>query len=159
MEIELSQGYKAKVDSEDYERVSQHKWYAQVSRGRDAYAKRNVRIDTGRTSQGLSRFVMDAPKGMVVDHINGDTLDNRKENLRVCTNQENTRNRYRSWGKTGYKGVSLCHCGYRVRIKKGDKIVHIGVYPTPEEAALSYNRAAVEEYGEYARLNEVSVCN
>ena len=146
------------IDAEDWDRVSQHKWGVRYDPG---FKSRDVfYVCSGfytPASEGgpktrqvqLHRFIMDAPKGMVVDHINGDTLDNRKENLRICTPTQNKRNS-RPAGSVEYKGVlrhgpitwkATCHKEY------------LGLYRTKEEAALVVDKAAKEKFGEYAYLN------
>ena len=94
-----------------------------------------------------------------VDHRNNDGLDNRKENLRVCTHQQNRANsKLQSNNTSGYKGVVYNNESGRrkrwtVRMKVDNKNVYVGRYLTKEEAASAYNEAAKKYYGEYARLN------
>lgn len=102
----------------------------------------------------LHRLIMKAPKGMVVDHINGDRFDNRKCNLRICTQAENMRNRKPNAG-VKYKGVRLKYSRFEARIGVGKKQIFIGKFDTEIEAAMAYNEAAVKFHGEYARLNEI----
>ena len=157
--IPLSQGKFTIVDDDDFERVSQLKWsYI------NGYAKRQMkRADGRRRLLGLQRFIvgLDGDDPRVVDHINGDTLDNRKENLRICTKRENTRNQ-RPKDRLGkstsiYKGVSWKNDMYkwRVRLAIDRKEVIVGYYVCEKEAALAYNKAALEYFGEYAWLNDV----
>jgi hypothetical protein len=103
---------------------------------------------------------MDAPDGVQVDHINRNTLDNRRSNLRLCTASQNRYNQKpRKDSVTGFKGVSF-HPDKKVKqwqakiIVEGRKI-SLKYHATAEEAALAYNRAAVIHHGEFARLNEV----
>lgn len=103
----------------------------------------------------MHRLLTNAPKGMDVDHKNRNTLDNRKENLRICTRSENMQN---SVGKLErnltYKGVYKTREGrYASRIYQNYKKTHIGVYDTIEDAALAYDQRAIELFGEFARLN------
>lgn len=148
--IELTQGYVAIVDDEDYERVSKYKWCVSS----DGY--------THNGTVGLMhRFIMgiDDPN-LVVDHINHDTLDNRKKNLRVCTNQQNNFNS-KPYNKIGYKGVTnkaksdkrYRKKTYQARITKDGIKYHLGYYSTPEQAAAAYNGAARILFGEFAYLN------
>ena len=100
------------------------------------------------------------PKGLVVDHINHNGLDNRKDNLRFGTNQQNQQNsRSHKNSSSQYKGVSLYK---RPRSKRWEayithkrKKTHIGYFTCAHEAALAYNKKAKELFGEYALLNEV----
>ncbi len=93
---------------------------------------------------------------MVVDHINGDRTDNRRCNLRLCTNKENVRNaRVASHNTTGYKGVSYNkrRKKYESRITVDGRQLFLGYFINPIEAALAYDRAALRYLGEYARPN------
>ena len=168
------------VDDEDYDRVveaiGRGKWYAHEAQPGYVYAM------NGSRDMAVHRVVVDPPKGMVVDHANGDRLDNRKENLRVCTIAQNSQNKkLRRDSKSGYKGV------YEVRVyrrkytsKKTGKVtwyvsnlkkpfrayisdpetvypkkrhIRLGYYATAEEAARAYDKKAKEMYGEFAYLN------
>lgn len=106
----------------------------------------------------MHRELARTPKGMSTDHINGNRLDNRKKNLRVCTHSENCKNRgNRIDNKTGYKGVFPYGNGrFRVKIKLDGKMLHVGLYDTADEAARAYNRKAKELFGKYARLNKLN---
>lgn len=99
MEILLTQKQKAKVNVEDYQRVNQYKWHACYNYHTSSFYAANSKYFGRKFCKHrvkviyLSRFIMNAPKGKVVDHINHDTLDNRRENLRVITNTKNLQNR------------------------------------------------------------------
>ena len=95
-----------------------------------------------------------------IDHINGQRDDNRINNLRACKNQENCQNsRMPKHNSTGYKGVAVCgnpETGrFRAYISPHRKQIHIGVFDTPEEAAIAYNKEAVRWFGEFARINDI----
>lgn len=142
--IELTKGYVAIVDDEDYERVSKYKWY--ISNG---YAQNST---VGR----MYRFIMgvDDPN-LVIDHINHDTLDNRKKNLRACTQRQNSFNQ-KPYNETGYKGVRIkkgLKKSYQAQIWKNGIHYYLGYYLTPEQAAAAYNGAARILFGEFAYLN------
>ena len=112
----------------------------------------------GGRDKSVHRVIMDAPKGMDVDHINGDPLDNRKENLRLCTRRENCRNKkVRADSKSGFKGVYVRpNDRYQAYIgdpAKKSRHINLGTYGTPEEAARAYDKKAIELHGEYAVLN------
>lgn len=152
-ELPLSKGLVALVDEADYAWASQWKWFAKGPEGR-VYAARCERgVDRlKRRTIRLHRELMQPPAELDVDHINGNGLDNRRENLRVCTTAENCRNRV---GLGGYKGVRL----FRKSGKWGARIVvdyrhiHLGCFATPEEAARAYDDAALKLHGPFARLN------
>lgn len=91
-EIPLTRGLSAVVDDEDYAELSKHNWCAIVNEYGYAYAVRFTRVPSRRLIR-MHRALTDAPKGLVVDHVNGDTLDNRRSNLRVCSQRDNDRNR------------------------------------------------------------------
>tara|TARA_R100000152_G_C6636325_1_gene82350 strand:- start:6 stop:569 length:564 start_codon:yes stop_codon:yes gene_type:complete len=109
----------------------------------------------------MHKFIMNAPKGMCVDHINHDGLDNRRENLRICTYSQNSQNkRRRVDSKSGYKGVHQISEKYKLKKRfmaylrpKGQKRIRLGHYLTAEEAAKAYDKKAKELFGEFAELN------
>lgn len=94
-----SSGHKFVVDEEDFEKLNCFKWH--ILQGKDGHLYAN----NGKVGL-MHRFITSTKKGMVVDHINGNGLDNRKENLRVCTVTQNQGNsKIRKDNKSGYKGV------------------------------------------------------
>lgn len=146
-QVPLSKGLCAVVDAEDFERVRALKWSASVS-NRCIYAVKRFarrRADGGRGSYGVSmhRFILDAPEGLVVDHINGDGLDNRRGNLRVCTVTENNRNRRRSNRRAVELNIRLAPKSGRFQVNVGG---HRGTFDTIEEAR-QVRQAALMELG------------
>ena len=151
------------LDDEDYDRVAQRgKW--QITRSKRKHSDDVFYVNIGpRKGKGggtsIHRFIMKPPKGMVVDHINHNGLDNRKENLRICTQTENMRNNRASYGEVPFKGViddseRKGHLRpYRAEVRRKNSGNFIGYYATPEEAAIAYDEAAKEEFGEFAYLN------
>jgi hypothetical protein len=122
-------------------------------RGNDpACLMKNVGAETWR----LHRLLMRAPPGCVVDHMNGNPLDNRGANLRVCTAAENSRNRRTQRGThSGYKGVYIHHSGrWQAVIRFEGKKHSLGLYDTAEAAADAYDRGAVRMFGAFARTNK-----
>lgn len=152
-EISLTKGKVAMIDIEDFELVSQNKWHVS-----DGYAARAERIDYGKYKVvKMHRIVMNCPQGLEVDHLNGDKLDNRKSNLRICTHQQNTQNRKIQTNSGGYKGVYFYKNkpNWKKRYLAHIKQKNLGCYATALEAARVYNKAALEIFGEFARLNEI----
>lgn len=144
-----------KLDPEDEYLLAKYSWSIQ-SKG---YAQTIVCHDKKPTAILMHRVIMNAPKSMWVDHINGDTLDNRRSNLRLCTSSQNHQNCGKQINnKTGYKGV----CGrlpankkFLASIQSNYKLYHLGLYETPRQAAIAYNNAAILLHGKFAHLNEI----
>lgn len=143
------------VDDSDFDLVSQFNWSltATSESNKKQYAHRR-----NRTSGGLvlmHRFILDMPKknGLCVDHINGDTLDNRRCNLRICTQGENMRNYRHAWGKEGIRGVMQTRTGkYRARIRFNNVLYHIGTFDTQQDASVAYAFASGLLHGEFGSL-------
>lgn len=154
-QISLSKGQVAIVDAIDYEELSAFKWHAHCTHG-IWYAMRKAFVDGKRTTLLMHRVLMNVSGKKTVDHINGNGLDNRRANLRLATYTENNQNRgaYRN-NKSGYKGVSPSRNRWRARIKHDGKLVDLGTYTTPEDAAIAYNCGAIRFFGEFAVLNKV----
>lgn len=154
-EITISDGSIVTVDSEDFEILSQWKWSANGN----GYAVRNERYEPKKyRKQYMHRVIMNASSGEIVDHINGNTLDNRKENLRICDirgNAQNSRGKKRMYSQ--YKGVTYCKKRQKwvAQITVDTKNRSLGGFTEELEAALAYNKAAIEHYGEYARINNI----
>lgn len=134
--ITLSNGLVTKVDDEDYEMLSQVPWTAQWNRQRTKhYAVRRERIgptrkDRKQIAEFMHRIIMDPPKGLFVAHKNGDTLDDRRANLRIVTNRQNSLNnhRVRNGGAHRYRGR------WRAQIGRHVKTLHLGYFDNQEEA-------------------------
>lgn len=152
-EIQIS-GYTVLVDDEDLERVQALAWHVgnKGAHGDPYFEHCTWKQPIIR----LNRFIMGCAykDGKVVDHINGDTLDNRKQNLRICTTAENCMNGRTRKNTSGYKGVDFWRTGkhkWRARITKNYKIVWTGYFATPEEAYEARCKALEEFHGEFAR--------
>lgn len=147
------------IDADDVGRVTKHQWYFSGSSTHKYLFSEicGVRIY-------LHRFIANAITGQTVDHANGNTIDNRKKNLRLCTQAENSRNlRKRLIGKpdthytSQYRGVSFRKDRQRWTAHIGTKKERwcLGCYETEKEAAAAYNAAARKRYGLFATLNEI----
>lgn len=155
-EIKLSKGYRAIVDDADFGWLSALPWFAREPSNPDkpVYATRSGEghpIYMHREILGLSYG--DPRRG---DHKNGDSLDNRRENLRVCTVSQNGANQRKQVRRAGqFKGVSFRSNKnkYRAYIKHGGRAKQLGSFSTAEEAARAYDTAARLLFGEFARLN------
>lgn len=158
-EIRLTHGKVALVDDEDFEYLNQFKWCVHRHSGKHPYAARHTPWCDGKRKYILMhREIMNPPINMQVDHKNRDTLDNRRGNLRICTNRENSMNSARYINNAcGFKGVILDKsCAkWRARITIGGKKIHLGMFGDLRKAALAYNNAAIKYFGKFARLNEI----
>ncbi len=154
--IPLTQGKCAIVDDGDYEWLCQYKWYA-MRCGNVYYAGRNAK---GKNKKPIymHREILNVPQGVETDHVNGDGLDNRERNMRICTKQENQFNMksYKA-GSSKYKGV----CWHKriekwhAQIRHNGKRIYLGVFDKENDAANAYNVKATELFGEFARLNNI----
>ena len=137
------------IDTKDLELIDQCTWYGKTGKW-DQYARGTIQ---GKEYK-MHRIILNVTDPKIhVDHINGNTYDNRRSNLRLSNNMMNHANqKIRSDNKTGFKGVTKRGTKYIARIGKAGKIV-LGYYTTPEEAAHAYDIAAIKLYGEYAKLN------
>lgn len=154
-EIILSRGLVALIDDADYEwAMTGGKWHAS-SHPTHPYAVRTVWV--GKKSHGeiLHRLII--PTDQHVDHINGNTLDNRRANLREASVSQNAANRkMRADSRNKFKGVQksvVPHAPWLASLTVGGTYHHLGVFATQEEAARAYDAAAIEHFGEFARLN------
>lgn len=154
--IKLTQGKFALIDEIDFELVSQFKWYYFKRKDRkNEYALTSIIKDGKRTTIRLHCLIMNSPKNILIDHKNGNGLDNRRENLRLASNQQNQQNSQISKAnKTGFKGVSIHPSGkYQSSIRANNKDIYLGLFADPKEAAQVYDNAAKKYFGEFAKLN------
>jgi hypothetical protein len=144
-------GYDVLIDDEDYERYKGHKWIIRLSRKTIPYVGYYEK-EIKRVIE-LQRFIMNNPKGLFVDHINGNPLDNRKCNLRICTPMQNCHNqKKRTTNTSGYKGVSPAKNGrWRATIRGNGERIHLGYFRDPALAHAAYCEASKKYHGEYGR--------
>ena len=147
------EAYEVLIDAEDVDKVKDYTWNVD-SRLYCYYTKLNKSI--ARLHRYIHRYIMNAPEGMVVDHINGDKLDNRKCNLRICTQGENVMNRPKPKNNTsGCKGVNWDKVNqkWKVELKCKGKYIFLGRYENLEEAKKVRIEAELKYFGEYANPN------
>ena len=153
-EIPLTQGKVAIVDDEDFERLNQFKWCAHKSRNM-FYADRNSLSVSGKKKTIKMHKMLLPCDEMKIDHRNGNGLDNRKENLRICTNRENCSNKRHPHkdNKLGIKGVNFdkkCN-KFRAQIMTMGKKIHLGLFNVMGDADSAYRLAEEKYFGEFAR--------
>lgn len=152
--IKLTRGFFSLIDSEDLEKVSNHSWCIHKN-GKQGKVYAAARIN--KSLFLLHRFILGINnKKIQIDHINGDTLDNRKLNLRICFQKENLRNSNKHLdSKNKYKGVfyNKRNKNWRSVICKDYKRYEIGSFKTQKEAAKAYDKKAIELFGKFAKLN------
>lgn len=171
VEIIMSGGFVVLVDAADYFLVSGYKWRASQPNSGTPYAMTDG--DDNHTLL-MHRFIMDAPKGMDVDHIDGNRLNNQRSNLRIVTRRENCRNRNQvladKKNKWGFHGVCRPNGNGRLyygRLAIDGRQIYTKGYETPIEAARAWDDLAIRHYGRAAKLNfpreqtleELSVAN
>jgi len=160
--ISLTCGRFAKIDLDDFDRINQWNWRA-VSTG-TANCLRAIRCTKKKDKNSgkvirktflMHREVINAPPEFVVDHINHDSLDNRRSNLRLATHAQNSANmkRHNTKNNKPYKGVHKNKTKWRAVISQYGKYKHIGNFDTQIEAAKAYDSKAIELFGEFAYLN------
>lgn len=156
-EIPLTKGKFAIVDDEDYEELSKYKWQASsIRRNEICYATRKVIVNGKRKEVKMHIVINRTPAGMDTDHINGNGLDNRKENLRTASPSQNAINigkRKKSGTSSSYKGVGRNGKKWASVISLNGKKIYLGMYESEIEAARVYDAKAKELYGEFALLN------
>lgn len=157
-QIPLTQGKFAVIDDIDYEMVICFKWTAITNHG-NWYAVRRVTYAPKKSRiLSLHRFITNAPSNMEVDHINGDGLNCTRNNMRVCTQKQNSTNKKKPINSTsGYKGVTWNKTKKKwiAQIKVSQKKIHLGGFNDPKSAAKAYNEAAKKYFGEFAHINDL----
>jgi hypothetical protein len=158
-QIPLGHGLFALIDDEDYALLSQYNWFVINNNGK-LYAYRLQYVDGKRTKVYMHKAILPPIDARILDHINGNGLDNRRANLRHASVSQNAQNQGKQTrnglAASQYKGVMRHHTGkWRVAIKAKERRIHLGVFADEKDAARAYNDAAIKYFGEFARLNEV----
>jgi hypothetical protein len=153
--VQLTRGFYALVNDEDFEKVNQHNWCATPKRY-TWVACRSVWYDGRNHMVYMHRVITGAVHGELVDHINGNGLDNQRHNLRICTKAQNNQNRRRaqSTNTSGYRGVFYEKNirKWRAQISMDNKNIHLGVFTSKANAARVYKRASRALYGEFSPI-------
>lgn len=157
-EIVLISGTKTQVDDKDYIWLSQYSWQ-EFKHGNTSYAKRHTESGGKRKTVYMHRELMKPEIGEMVDHIDGNGLNNQRQNLRICTNSQNQFNSKKQSNNTsGFKGVSW-HKGnrkWKVAMVVRGKRISIGYFSEKEKAAAAYDEFAIRHHKEFARLNIIN---
>ena len=170
-EIGLTRGYVAFVDDDDYDCISSHKWHVyRICTGNKEYVYPRTTLSKTH-SDGykwkrevlMHRFIMSAAPDQIVDHVNGNTLDCRRDNLRICTSAENSWNAHKSKLINGkptiseYKGLRFDPRNktnpWTAHISVNKKRIYLGKFKTEEEAALMYDVGSFIYHGKFGKPN------
>ncbi len=163
--IELTRGQQVIVDDDIYDYLNRWKWFSckrTTKRGIQWYAHRQYRDQTITNRRGkpkqilvsMHRAIMNAPESKHVDHVNGNSLDNRRKNLRFCNPTQNLQNQRRlPNAENPYKGVTRAHGAWRAFITYNKQTIYLGRFGNPKSAAKTYDKLAQILFGEFACLN------
>lgn len=149
------------IDDEDYDKIKGHVWRLLHQKDGDTeYVQTNIIKKHPTKTMRMHIMIMGRKEGMVIDHIDGNGLNNQKANLRFCTQGRNTQNsRMQKSNTTGYKGVYFqkkkLNRPYWSYLWVNKKRITGGYFKTAQEAAAKYNELAIKHHGEFARLNKI----
>ena len=153
--IPLTKGQVALVDDEDYPELAKHKWYALKPYCTYYAARRVASVNGRRPLVYMHRVILGAKPGEQCDHLNWNGVDNRRANLRLCTQSQNNQNKPKRRGSSRYLGVEwdTRRDKWAARIRGGGTRRWLGYFHNEDDAAKAYDRAARELFGEFACLN------
>lgn len=154
--VPLTKGFQAIIDAADAPLIAAFTWSTKLGR-HTVYSRRNDQSGGKQVNVLLHRFLLGAPEGAQVDHINGDGLDNRRANLRLASHAENLRNRrLNANSASGLKGVYWHKSSGRwaAQIQANGQRKRLGFFDTPEAAHAAYCAAAQIHHGEFARTGD-----
>jgi len=153
-EIKLTRGRAALVSEQDFDDINNYRWFS----GNHGYAARMIRTESGiRKTLLMHVQIIGSVEGLEIDHVNGNTLDNRRDNLRHVTHSQNMANQVKTRGVSEFKGVSWKKRNkkWMAQIYKNSTCFYIGLFLSETEAAMAYNKRAVELFGNFAKLNQI----
>jgi hypothetical protein len=142
-------GHQVEIDKDDEHFLNEYRWHVSSKGNGSFYVQTRSKREE---SYYLHRLIAGAAKGQIVDHKDMNTLNCRRENLRICNPFQSAmnKNKYKN-NRSGYKGVIRVPWGWVAMIRVNHKGFHLGVYDSPEKASEAYKRAAIRIAGEFAR--------
>jgi hypothetical protein len=150
--IRLNHGYVALVDDDDFEYLNKFNWHVFHGRNTD-YAQRSININGKWTSIFMHREIINISLGLLTDHADRNGLNNQKYNLRICNESQNNGNVRKIRGKSLYKGVHFNNGKWNAAIRYNKKHFYLGRYTSEIDAAIAYDKKAIELFGEFACIN------
>ena len=150
--VKLTQGQVAIVDAEDLEKIGEYRWYASWQPASSKYYVQG-RIK-GSSTIGMQRVIMNSDKGLSVDHIDGNPLNNRKSNLRICTQSKNLINMAKRKSILGEKGVFKNGNKFTARISVDGNSIYLGTFDTLEDAVNARKLAETKYHGDFSNNRE-----
>lgn len=150
--IFLINGGESVVDKNSWDRACNYRWYKMPGANTTQYAQATRTIGGFSKTYSLHRICTSAPKGMDVDHIDRDGLNNRLSNLRICTRAENLHNgKIKRTNTSGFKGIRKNHGKWEARMRINGKNKYLGIFAKKEDAAEAYKKYAIKKHGEFYR--------
>jgi hypothetical protein len=153
--IQLAQGKSTMVDDQDYGALVQHRWSERVW-GQTSYAMATIYFgDYKQKTVRMHRLIMEAPKGSIIDHVDGNGLNNQRVNLRFCTQSQNMGNMRGKMGTSKFKGVCLPkgRSKWLSQIRVNGASRFLGYFDIAKDAARAYDISALAIHGEFAKIN------